>query len=463
MNTATANSSIPYEPRDARLSLLQRSISIGIACALTVCLSVFTGGPDPKIGLLVGGACVLIGGRRLLSPAVWPLLAISAYVLFLSLFFPGSRPEGGIVFQFPLFAIDCMLLATLGLGGQSVRRQYGLLLGILVISFIGTVGDVTGHDMIAMLPFTLPDDDNFYKVTLLGDIGRARGFFPESGVLGAVSLGFATILGLGALVLIRFRASGGYAWLGLMGAAGLGGAIFCLTVTKSGLVMVAAGVLGFLMVLFFARNARCRGVAAVSFVAAMLAGAAFLTVPSTLSSYFRGEILAAFVPGQLGTTMASHSGMITRLQCWRIALTSIRLYPSGVGAYGLGPVLSEMGDAGFSGELRRMFSHDIFGLQNALANLISEGGVPAVGLLLYWLWVAFMRPIRHFLKDGSEAGAIVGAVYGASALACVAFLFSCELYPSFAFLLVLKFHADAIAKACTVEPASRVESIELIG
>jgi hypothetical protein len=110
-----------------------------------------------------------------------------------------------------------------------------------------------------------------------------------------------------------------------------------------------------------------------------------------------------------------------------------------------------------------MLAMDIFGLQNALANITAQGGLPALGLLFYWVCVAFIVPIREFLNEGSETGVIIAGLYGASALACLAFLFSCELYPSLAFLLVLKFHADAVAQACVREPVRGVESIELIG
>ena len=315
--------------------------------------------------------------------------------------------------------------------------------------------------MISMLPLPMPDDDYFYRVTSLGDLDRVRGFFAESGVLGAVSLGFATMLGIGAIILIRLRVSLRYAWFGLLGAVGMGGAIFCLTVTKSGLVMVAAGFLGFLAVLFSARNAKCRAIAVIAFVVMAGGGLAFLFAPISVAGYLRGEIAMAIHPEP--AYAISHSGTITRLMCWQLALKSIHLYPLGVGQYGLDSVISQVGSAGFTGELQLMFSHDIFGLKNALANLISQGGLPGLGLLFYWFCVAFIQPIRDFLKDGSEAGAIIAGLYGASALACLAFLFSCELYPSFAFLLVLKFHADAVAQACVREPERGVESLELIG
>ena len=118
---------------------------------------------------------------------------------------------------------------------------------------------------------------------------------------------------------------------------------------------------------------------------------------------------------------------------------------------------------GLTSELRRVFSQDIFGLKNALANLIAECGVVGLGLLFYWLWIAFLRPIRRYLRDGSGRGALIAGVYGASAVSCVIFLFCCDLYPVWAFLAVLKFHADAIAQACERQMEAGVENVELIG
>jgi hypothetical protein len=311
----------------------------------------------------------------------------------------------------------------------------------------------------------MPDDAYFEQVTLLsGDVDRVRGFFPESGVLGAVALGFATMLGLGALVLISLRTRIRIAWMGLMGAVSMGGAIFVLTITKSGLAMVAAGFLGFIAVLICSRNPRCRAIALAALAGSIVAGGVFLVAgPSTLTSYLRGEITAIIHPYDMGAAMASHSGMITRYKCWLLAFTSIRLYPLGVGPYGLGSVITQVGDAGLTGEIRQMFSRDVFGLQNTLADLIADCGIVGLGLLLYWLWVAFLEPIRHYLSDGSGRGAMLAGIYGASALSCLVFLFSCELYPSLAFLLVLKCHADAIANACARGAPAGTEAVELIG
>jgi O-antigen ligase len=273
------------------------------------------------------------------------------------------------------------------------------------------------------------------------------------------------MLGLGAIVLIRLRVQLRLAWFALIGAVYLGGAIFCLTITKSGLAMLVAGLVGFILVLLSARNPRCRAFALVAIVGLPVAGALFLAAgPPSLSGYLRGEIAAVIHPDEMGASMASsHSGLITRYKCWKLALVALRDHPFGVGPYGLGTVVQEEGDDLLNNELQFYFSRDIFGLKNALANLIADTGVVGLGLLFYWLGTAFLRPIRHYLSDGTTRGAIIAGIYGASALSCVVFLFSCELYPSFAFLLVLKFHADAIAQACAREPRPGIESLELIG
>jgi hypothetical protein len=460
MNTSTA---AVYLPQTDRLGLLHRAASVVLLSVLTVCLSIFVVGPEPKTTFLIAALCVFAGGRRLFTRAIWPLLAIVGYDLAVSVVFPGG-PTIGLVFQNPLFLVDCMLLARLALGGQSVRRQHTLMLGVLAFSLFGVVGDVTGHDMLALLPFPMPDDGMFDTVTG-GDVARVRGFFAESGVLGAVSVGFATMLGIGAMVLIYLRARIRFSWFALAGAVLMGGAIFCLTITKSGLAMLAAGLVGFIAVLMFSRNPRCRAFAAAALAALVIGGAAFLVVgPPALAGYFRSEIIAAIHPDEMGAAMASsHSGMVTRYKCWQLAAVTLERHPFGVGRYGLGTVVEEEGEALLNNELRFFFSRDVFGLKNAFANLIASTGIVGLGLLFFWLWTAFIQPIRLFLAEGSTRGAAIAGVYGASALACLVFLFSCELYPSFAFLLVLKFHADAIAQACTAQPAGRIEANELIG
>jgi hypothetical protein len=248
-------------------------------------------------------------------------------------------------------------------------------------------------------------------------------------------------------------------------AVSMGVAILCITVTKSGFVMIIAGALGCVSVLIASRNRRCRTFGVVVLGMLVIGGAGFLYLgPPTLTTYLRGEIAADLNPRDITPgEMADHSGVVTRYKCWMLTFTSLELRPLGVGAYGMGAVLETTGDAGFTHEMKYYFNRDCFGLKNALADLIVETGVVGLGLLFFWVWVALIRPARYHLADGSFRSTLVAGIYGAAALSTFAFLFSCELYPSVAFLLLLKCHADAVAQACTKEPESGMESVELIG
>ena len=173
MDTATATS---YQPQTERLGLFHRGIGIALLSVLMVYLSVYVAQIDPKIGVITTVACVWIGGTRLLGSSVWPLMAIIGYGAVMDVMVPGPKPDLGIVIEHPLFVLDCVLFSALVLGGQSVRRQYVLMLGILFISLIGAVGDTLGHDMTALLPFEMPDDAVVNTLILQqGDVVRIRG------------------------------------------------------------------------------------------------------------------------------------------------------------------------------------------------------------------------------------------------------------------------------------------------
>jgi hypothetical protein len=462
--SATSANSPAYQPQSGRLGLFHGGISMVMFAVLLVFLSVYVSQIDPKIGLLIASACALIGNKRLLSPHIWPLLALIGYGTVLNFIYPGPKPETGVLFEHALFLVNCIFLASLVLGGQSVARQYMFMMGVLIISVIGAVGDWRGHDMTALLPFQLPDDP--YLNTLFtegGGVLRIRGFFSEASVLACVSIGYATIIVIGSLVLLRLRTSVTIAWASLLGALCAGGIIFVITVTKSGIVMIAASCVGFIGVLLCARSPKYRTFAFASLMVLIIGGALFLAVgPPTLTDYLRGELWAAFNPSDAAHDPdGNHSGTLTRYKCWLLAFQALRMHPLGVGAYGLGSVLQNTGEAGLSREMRHFFSHDVFGLKNALANLFAEEGFVGIGLLLYWMWIAFLRPIRHYLAEDSNGSVLIAGIYGASALASFFFLFSCELYPSFTFLIILKFHADAIAQACE-RRSEQEQTVELI-
>jgi hypothetical protein len=166
-----------------------------------------------------------------------------------------------------------------------------------------------------------------------------------------------------------------------------------------------------------------------------------------MTSYLKGEIFAF---GSLpdGGTQSGHDGMYTRIQCWKAAFCSVRYYPLGVGPWGLGSVLDKTTSVRMTKEMQLFFGEEIYGLKNALADMMAETGLVGLGLLALWLWRGMWVPARQHYAEGTRVGILIAALYWASAFLSLALLVSCELYPCLALLVIFKFHADAIAKAC---------------
>jgi hypothetical protein len=318
-----------------------------------------------------------------------------------------------------------------------------LAFGILLVCLVGAIGDTLGYDMISALPLSMPDDANFQQVTMdKFGAARVRGFFPESGVLGAVSLGIATCLALGAWVQVSQRRHLG-ALAVLLAAILVGGTMLGLTLTKSGLFMMAAGMSGFLVVLALGRNRACRLTAVVGSVLTVAVLAALLATPGDLGAYFRTELGNGMtLQDQTGQ---SGGGLATRVECWKLALVSVQYYPCGVGGWGLDSVLNRTTAVVPTEEMRYFFDNEMFGLKSALANLVAETGCVGISLLGFWLWWSFLAPAIRHLQSGTRTETLLAGLYGASAGLSIVFLFSCELYPSYALLLFFKLHADAIA------------------
>ena len=426
-------------------------------------MSVFVPMLEPKFALALAGMCLFVDSRKLLKNCVPLILAIIAYGVLIALLFPAPKPNIGLILQRSLFNTDCVLLAVAGLSGRSIHRYYVLFLGILLLSIAGVAGDLMGHDMTALLPFEMPNDAYFDQVTTdAGGSARVRGFFAESGVLGAVCMGISTCTALGALVLIRARVHVRAAMTALFSVLIVGGAILCLTVTKSGMVMVIAGMIGFLARLLFSRDGRCRALAIGALLAAVLGAALFLfAAPSSLTWYFKGEVDALIHIRDAGPAVAmSHSGMFTRMECWKAAFYSVFYYPLGVGPWGLGSVLDKSTNVHLTHEMQLFFSQGVFGLKNALADLMEETGLVGLGLLFLWLWRGFWVPSRKHYDSGERVGVLIAALYWASAFLSLALMVSCELYPCLALLVVFKLHADVVADACTADRTGATISAE---
>jgi hypothetical protein len=430
-------------PHTERVRLFEMVIIFGFMLVLLFCLSVYVISLPVKAMLMLTAACLFLNREGTFSCGVWPLLAIPLYGAAVSWVFPCSRPDLWTILERPLFSVLCVLMVSVVLSQGTGWQHRILAFGILLVCLIGAVGDTLGYDMLSSLPFTMPDDANFEQVTM-DKFGaeRVRGFFPESGVLGAVSLGIATSIALGAWVLIAKGRRPGAA-VTLLASILLGGIMLGLTLTKSGLFMVAAGLAGFLTLLAIGRNRACRLTAVVGSIVAVGILAAVLAAPGELGAYFRTELGNGLTlqdqTGQAG------GGLATRVECWKLAFYSVEYYPGGVGGWGADTVLNRTTQVVPTPEMNYFFDRDMFGLKSGLANLVAQTGLVGISLLGFWLWWSFLAPAFRHLKSGTSTETLLAGLYAASAGLSVVFLFSCELYPSYALLLFFKLHADAIA------------------
>jgi hypothetical protein len=432
-----------FVPHAERLQLFETLVTSGLMLVLLFCLSVYVISLPVKAMVILITGCLFLNRERTFAPGVWPLLAIPLYGAAVSWVFPCWRPDVWTILERPLFTVLCLLLVSVVLSKTGDGRARLLAFGILGVCLVGAIGDTLGYDMMSLLPFSMPDDAYFEQVTMdKFGAARVRGFFPESGVLGAVSLGLATSVALGAWVLLSRRRHPGAA-AALVGALGFAAMMLGLTLTKSGLFMAAGGLAGFLAFLIIGRNRSCRITAVVGSIAAVAVVGAVVAAPGDLGAYFRAEIGNGLsLQDQTGQ---GGGGLATRVECWKLALYSAAYYPGGVGGWGVDNVLNRTTEVVPTAEMNFFFDRDMFGLKSALANLIAQTGFVGISLLGFWLWWSFLAPAFHHLKSGTRTDTFLAGLYGASAGLSLVFLFSCELYPSYALLLFFKLHADAIA------------------
>ncbi len=431
-------------PHAERLRLFETLVTFGIMLVLLFCLSVYVISLPVKATLMFAVACLFINREKTFSRSVWPLLAIPFYGAAVSWVFPSWHPDFWTILERPLFTMLCVLMVSVVFSQAEGWRYRVLAFGILFVSLIGAIGDSLGYDMTSLLPFTMPDDAFFEQVTMdKFGAARVRGFFPESGVLGAVSLGIATCIALGSLVTLSPRRRPA-AVATLLAAVIIGMTMLGLTLTKSGLFMIAAGLAGFLFLLAFGRNQNCRMTAVFGSIALAVVLASLIFIPGDLGAYFRTEASTA-LNLQAQTGQSGGSGMATRIECWKLAFYSVEYYPLGVGGWGVDNVMNRTTAVVPTPEMRFFFDRDMFGLKSALANLVAQTGLVGISLLGFWLWWNFLAPAFQLLKSGTRTATLLAGLYGASAGLSIVFLFTCELYPSYALLLFFKLHADAMA------------------
>lgn len=390
-------------------------------------------------------ACAVVLGRELLEPGIWQLCALGGYALLIGAFYVDGFGEWLEINSQQMRQVSMLLLAFVALRGASLSEIHALFAFILVTAVVGALGEMAGLNMHALLPSKVMEQE-YYKdaMFLAGGVQRFRGFFTESSILLAVTTSFGFVAAIGALA-VKGRGR-------FVAAAAIGGTIavailWAVTLAKTGLVIALAGCVGVAAaVLLNLRRKHLPLLIIGGVITVLLVATTAFLLPASVKDYLAED--AAALPLALEgnrAVEASSSGLLTRIECWRLALETVRRFPLGVGFFGIEHSYFTSRNVTLTGELVTMFRLGIFGLKNTIANVLAQTGVPGATLLVAALWQAFIRPLRAARRAGVRLPAGPAAVYLASFCISVVFLASCETYYWMALLAVLKCYADAVA------------------
>ena len=400
--------------------------------------------------LLLLFACVFLLGRDFFQPGVWPLAALSLYTLVIGTVYAGSLDDWKEINSAQMRQFSVMLLAFFAMRRATLRELHVFFAAVLLIAAIGVAGEMRGIDMHGFLPAKAAQQEYYTDAGFLNDGSqRFRGFFTESSILLAATTGFAFITALGALASWRHSPSGGF----LAATAGFSGLmmLFLLGVTlaKTGLVLAAGGGFGcVLAVIRYAPSRKTVRLLACAVAVALVAAGAFLLLPASKQEYFINDVraLPAALEGNSKLEATSSGGLLTRVECWRIAVEAVRQHPLGVGLYGVPVVVADSNHISLTAELRYLFGLGIYGLKNTLANILAQTGLLGLALLLLALWQLFVQPLRLAARRGEPLGPGPASVYLAGVFISLLFLATCETYYWMAFPVVLKCYGDSVAR-----------------
>ena len=400
--------------------------------------------------LLLLFACVYLLGQKLFQPGVWPLAALSIYTLLVGAVYCTSFDDWKEINSAQMRQLSVMLLAFFAMRRATLHELHVFFAVVLLIAAIGVVGEMRGIDMHGFLPAKAAQQEYYTDAGFLNDGSqRFRGFFTESSILLASTTGFAFITALGALA--SWRHSPGR--LFLAATAGVAGVLMLfllgVTLAKTGLVLAAGG--GFGCVIAVVRYAPPRKTVcllACAAAAALMVAGAFLLLPSSKQEYFINDVpaLPAALEGNSKLESTSSGGLLTRVECWRIAVEAVRRHPLGVGLYGVPVVVADSNHISLTAELRYLFGLGIYGLKNTLANVLAQTGLPGLALLLLALWQLFIQPLRLAVPRGEPLGPGPSSVYLAGFFMSLLFLATCETYYWMAFPVVLKCYGDSVLR-----------------
>ena len=415
-----------------------------------------------SLHLLLLLACLFLLGQKILAPGIWSLVALCVYTLVIGAFHVTDFDEWKEINSQQMRQVSVMLLAFYAMRRATLRELHLFFACILFVAVAGVIGEMRGLNMHDFLPAKVAQQDYYNDAGFLNDgEQRFRGFFTESSILLAATTAYATVAALGALA--SWRHSPGRGFLVVSAGAATFAMLFLLAVTlaKTGLLLALGAGAGWVFaVLRYSPRRRVLGLLGGGTATALLLALAFALLPTAKRDYFVNEArsLPAALEGNSKLEATASGGLLTRVECWRIALEAVRMHPLGVGLFGVGDVVVESNHVSLTAELKYMFGLDIYGLKNTLANVLAQTGLPGMALLLAALWQSFVRPLRLATRRGEGFGPGPSAVYLAAL--CMAFLFlaTCETYYWMAFPVVLRCYADAVARErLAAEPSASGE------
>jgi hypothetical protein len=410
-------------------------------------------------------ACIVLLGRQIFSPGVWQLCALAAYTLIVGAFYVEGLDEWKESNSQQMRQVAVMLLAFCAMRRVPVSEMHVFFTFVLLIAVAGVVGEMRGLNMHDVLPAKIAPPESFVDVGFLNDgEQRYRGFFSEASILLATTTSYAFIAVLGALAL--WRNARRRVFLASSAAAGGLCILFLLAVTlaKTGLLLAFGGGAGYVVaVVRYAPRRRLLGLFGAGAIVAVLLAAGLAALPTAKQEYFMNDLraLRPALEGNSKLEATSSGGLLTRVEGWRIAFVTVRQHPLGVGLFGIGDVYGENNHISLTGELKYLFSLDIYGLKNTLANVLAQSGLPGAALLLGSLWQCFVRPLRSDPRHGELHDHGPAGVYLAALVIAFLFLATCESYYWMAFVIVLKCYADAVMRERTASTADAREEANL--
>ena len=404
-----------------------------------------------SLHLLMLLACLYLLGRQVSEPGVWPLCALGVYTLLIGALHVSGLDDWKEINSQQMRQASVMLLAFYAMRRASLRELHAFFACVLAVAVAGVLGEMRGVNMHELLPAKVAEQDYYTDAGFLNDgEQRFRGFFTESSILLATTTGFAMITALGTLAAWRGVSRRGFLVV-TAGVCALGMCfLLAVTLAKTGLLLALGGGVGWLIaVIRHSPPRRLVWLLGGGAVAVLLFAGALAALPAAKQEYFINDLrsLPSALEGNSKLEATASGGLLTRVECWRIALDAAWQHPLGVGLFGIAGVVGDNNDIHLTGELRYLFGLDIYGLKNTLANVLAQSGLPGIALLGLALWQCFILPPRLATRLGWEPGPGVVGVYLASFFISVLFLATCETYYWMAFPIVLKCYADAVARA----------------